>query len=56
MDFGIAGKKVLITGGSKGIGAAIANAFAAEGAKVTIVARSEDKLKNICFSKPFGGR
>ena len=33
MDFGIAGKKVLITGGSKGIGAAIANAFAAEGAK-----------------------
>ena len=47
MDFGIAGKKVLITGGSKGIGAAIAKAFAAEGTKVTIVARSEDNLKNI---------
>lgn len=34
MDF--AGKSVLVTGASRGIGAAIANAFAAEGASVTV--------------------
>ena len=47
MDFGITGKKVLVTGGSKGIGAAIAKAFAAEGSRVTIVSRNEDKLREI---------
>ena len=34
MDF--AGKSVLVTGASRGIGAAIARAFAAEGASVTV--------------------
>src|ERR1700760_4491370 len=37
MDLGLAGKVVLITGGSKGIGFACARAFAAEGARVAIV-------------------
>jgi len=32
MDLGLEGKQVLITGGSKGIGLAVAHAFAAEGA------------------------
>ncbi len=31
MDLQLAGKKVLVTGGSKGIGVAIGEAFAAEG-------------------------
>jgi len=45
MNLGIKGKRVLITGGSKGIGAAIAKAFANERAKVSIISRNEEKLK-----------
>src|SRR6266550_474565 len=36
----------VITGGSRGIGAAIARALAVRGAKVTIMSRSIDELKN----------
>jgi 3-oxoacyl-[acyl-carrier protein] reductase len=38
-------KVVLVTGGSKGIGLAIAAAFVEEGAKVAIVARGQDALQ-----------
>jgi NAD(P)-dependent dehydrogenase (short-subunit alcohol dehydrogenase family) len=44
MDLGLKDKKVLITGGSKGIGLACAKAFIAEGAKVALVSRSQGNL------------
>ncbi len=44
MDLELAGKSVLITGASKGIGRACAEAFAAEGAELHIVARTEADL------------
>lgn len=45
MDLGLKDKKVLITGGSKGIGLACARAFVAEGARVALVSRSEENLQ-----------
>ncbi len=39
------GKVAIITGGSRGIGAASARAFAAEGARVVLAARSRDALE-----------
>ncbi len=47
MDLGLKGKSVLVTGGSKGIGLAIAQLFAAEGANVAICARNADQVGNV---------
>jgi 3-oxoacyl-[acyl-carrier protein] reductase len=44
MDLGLGGKRVLITGGSRGIGFACARAFLGEGADVTIAARDAARL------------
>jgi NAD(P)-dependent dehydrogenase (short-subunit alcohol dehydrogenase family) len=47
MTYDLAGKNVLVTGGSSGIGAALATTFAAAGAKVGICARREDRLREV---------
>jgi short-subunit dehydrogenase len=47
MKLDLEGKSVLITGASKGIGAGLARSFAAEGARLTLTARSEDLLKSL---------
>jgi NAD(P)-dependent dehydrogenase (short-subunit alcohol dehydrogenase family) len=44
MDLGLKGEHVLITGGSQGIGFACAQAFVAQGARVTLVARNTETL------------
>jgi 3-oxoacyl-[acyl-carrier protein] reductase len=44
MDLGLHGRRALITGGSRGIGFAIADALAAEGAAVGLIARNADGL------------
>lgn len=45
MDLELAGRSVIVTGASRGIGQAIAAAFAAEGANVTICARGSEALE-----------
>ncbi|MCZ6757956.1 MAG: 3-oxoacyl-[acyl-carrier-protein] reductase [Bacteroidetes bacterium] len=46
MDLSLEGKNVLITGGSRGIGKSIVEAFAAEGARVAFTYRSSTELAN----------
>ena len=46
MDLGFSGKTAVVTGGSKGIGFAIAKEFLQEGANVFICARNKAELKN----------
>lgn len=53
----LAGKTVMITGASSGIGAAAARLFAAEGAAVVLMARRKDKLEEIATEiRAAGGR
>ncbi len=50
MQIHLKGKKALVGGSSRGIGLAIARQLADSGASVTVMARSEDKLKEITAS------
>src|SRR5690349_9871498 len=49
----LTGKRVLITGASRGIGETLAGAFAEAGATVALVARSKDALEKV--AGPLGG-
>lgn len=45
MDMKLAGRRVLITGASQGIGEGLAGAFAREGCNLALTARSAEKLE-----------
>ena len=47
MDLGLKGRTALVCGSSQGIGRAIADALAAEGADVVVNGRSADKLERV---------
>ena len=45
MDLKLRGKKVMVTGGSAGIGLSIAETFASEGCSLVLVSRGEPALR-----------
>jgi len=45
MELGLAGRRAVVTGGSKGLGRAIAAELASEGADVAICARNEEEVR-----------
>jgi len=47
MDLGLKDKRILVAGASRGLGAGIARAVAAEGARVAVVARASDDLQKV---------
>jgi len=49
-DFSLEGKLAVVTGGSRGIGYAIAAAFVAQGARVVLTARNADPLRAAAIS------
>jgi 3-oxoacyl-[acyl-carrier protein] reductase len=50
MDLGLADRRYLVTGASRGLGAAIATALAGEGARVAIAARASAELSTTAAS------
>ena len=46
--FDLTGKKALVTGGSRGLGLAIAKAFVAQGAEVIITGRNKEHMEKAC--------
>ncbi len=57
LDWGLAGKPVIVTGASSGIGAATARALGSAGASVLLVGRDEDRLgEQVANVNALGGR
>src|SRR6266511_5016235 len=50
MDLGLTGRRMLVGGASRGLGAAIARALASEGARVAAAARPSDDLTALTVS------
>ena len=55
MDLGLEGRRALVTGGSKGLGAAIARELVAEGVSVAICSRNGDELDAVAEELRSGG-
>ena len=60
MDLNLNGKRALVSGGSHGIGLAIAKGLAQEGCKVTIFSRTKERVENAikelsCYSSENNG-
>jgi len=58
MDINLSGRSAIVTGGSKGIGFAVATRFAASGADIAILARGREALDEAvgAISKKTGGK
>ena len=57
MDLGLRGKKVILTGGSRGIGRAALEIFAAEGCDVAFFSRNQKQVDETAAAlKKFGGK
>ena len=50
MDLGLQGRKAIVVGGARGIGYAVAEVLAREGADVALSARGEDSVKDAVAS------
>jgi len=46
MDLGLVGRRALVGGGGSGIGGGIATVLAAEGARVALIGRTEDRVRD----------